>query len=97
MIENGGAAAVHLTAAEIAEIDCALDRFSGNDSRNEGRKKDVVLATKLFLDRSEVRSAGSVYDAVRRTWTPPWDGSKQIWWTCTISTEPAAASLLWRK
>ena len=29
-------------------------------------RKDVVLATKLFLDRSEVRDGGSVYKAVRR-------------------------------
>ncbi|MDE7262273.1 MAG: aldo/keto reductase [Oscillospiraceae bacterium] len=29
-------------------------------------RKKVVLATKLFLDRSEVRRDGSVYDAVRR-------------------------------
>lgn len=31
MIENGGAAEVHLTAAEIAEIDRALDAFSGKE------------------------------------------------------------------
>ncbi len=29
-------------------------------------RKNVVLATKLFLDRPEVRRDGSVYDAVRR-------------------------------
>lgn len=29
-------------------------------------RNDVVLATKLFLDRSEVRMGSSVYDAVRR-------------------------------
>ena len=29
-------------------------------------RKNVVLATKLFLNRSEVRSEGSVYNAVRR-------------------------------
>ena len=33
-------------------------------------RKKVVLATKLFLDRSEVRRCGSVYDAVRRHLKP---------------------------
>ena len=31
MIENGGAAEIHLTAAEIDEIDRALDAFSGKE------------------------------------------------------------------
>lgn len=59
------------TFFDTAEIYSPNLSGTGHNERIVGKalrdvRKDVVLATKLFLDRSEVRSAGSVYDAVRR-------------------------------
>ncbi len=59
------------TFFDTAEIYSPNLSGTGHNERIVGKalrdvRKDVVLATKLFLDRSEVRSTGSVYDAVRR-------------------------------
>ena len=59
------------TFFDTAEIYSPNLSGTGHNERIVGKalrdvRKEVVLATKLFLDRSEVRSAGSVYDAVRR-------------------------------
>lgn len=59
------------TFFDTAEIYSPNLSGTGHNERIVGKalgnvRKDVVLATKLFLDRSEVRRDGSVYDAVRR-------------------------------
>ena len=59
------------TFFDTAEIYSPNLSGTGHNERLVGKalgnvRKDVVLATKLFLDRSEVRRDGSVYDAVRR-------------------------------
>ena len=59
------------TFFDTAEIYSPNLSGTGHNERIVGKalrdvRQGVVLATKLFLDRSEVRRAGSVYDAVRR-------------------------------
>lgn len=59
------------TFLDTAEIYSPNLSGTGHNERIVGKalrdvRQGVVLATKLFLDRSEVRRAGSVYDAVRR-------------------------------
>ena len=59
------------TFFDTAEIYSPNLSGTGHNERIVGKalgnvRKDVVLATKLFLDRSEVRRDGFVYDAVRR-------------------------------
>lgn len=59
------------TFFDTAEIYSPNLSGTGHNERIVGKalgnvRKDVVLAAKLFLDRSEVRRDGSVYDAVRR-------------------------------
>lgn len=59
------------TFFDTAEIYSPNLSGTGHNERIVGKalrdvRQGVVLATKLFLDRSEVRKAGSVYDAVRR-------------------------------
>lgn len=59
------------TLFDTAEIYSPNLAGIGHNERIVGKalkdvRKNVVLATKLFLDRSEVRGRGSVYDAVRR-------------------------------
>lgn len=59
------------TFFDTAEIYSPNLSGTGHNERIVGKvlrdvRKDVVLATKLFLDRSEIRRDGSVYDAVRR-------------------------------
>lgn len=59
------------TFFDTAEIYSPNLSGTGHNERIVGKalrdvRQDIVLATKLFLDRSEVRSAGSVYDAIRR-------------------------------
>lgn len=59
------------TFFDTAEIYSPNLSGTGHNERIVGKalrdvRQNIVLATKLFLDRSEVRSAGSVYDAIRR-------------------------------
>ncbi len=59
------------TFFDTAEIYSPNLSGTGHNERIVGKalrdvRQGVVLATKLFLDRSEVRKDGSVYDAVRR-------------------------------
>lgn len=59
------------TFFDTAEIYSPNLSGTGHNERIVGKalldvRQGVVLATKLFLDQSEVRRAGSVYDAVRR-------------------------------
>ncbi|MDE6846189.1 MAG: aldo/keto reductase [Lachnospiraceae bacterium] len=59
------------TLFDTAEIYSPNLAGIGHNERIVGKalkdmRKEVVLATKLFLDRSEVRGEGSVYRAVRR-------------------------------
>lgn len=59
------------TFFDTAEIYSPNLSGTGHNERIVGKalgdvRKEVVLSTKLFLDRSEVRRDGSVYDAVRR-------------------------------
>lgn len=59
------------TFLDTAEIYSPNLSGTGHNERIVGKalldvRQGVVLATKLFLDQSEVRRAGSVYDAVRR-------------------------------
>ena len=59
------------TFFDTAEIYSPNLSGTGHNERIVGKalrgvRSSVVLATKLFLDRSEVRRDGSVYDAVRR-------------------------------
>lgn len=59
------------TFFDTAEIYSPNLSGTGHNERIVGKtlrdiRQGVVLATKLFLDRSEVHRAGSVYDAVRR-------------------------------
>lgn len=59
------------TFFDTAEIYSPNLSGTGHNERIVGKalrdvRQNIVLATKLFLDRSEVRRAGSVYDAIRR-------------------------------
>lgn len=59
------------TFFDTAEIYSPNLSGTGHNERIVGKalrdvRQNIVLATKLFLDRSEIRSAGSVYDAIRR-------------------------------
>ena len=59
------------TLFDTAEIYSPNLAGIGHNERIVGKalkdmRKDIVLATKLFLDRSEVKNEGSVYKAVRR-------------------------------
>ncbi len=59
------------TFFDTAEIYSPNLSGTGHNERIVGKalsdvRQNIVLATKLFLDRSEVRSAGSVYDAICR-------------------------------
>lgn len=59
------------TFFDTAEIYSPNLSGTGHNERIVGKalrdvRQNIVLATKLFLDRSEVRSAGSVYDAIHR-------------------------------
>ena len=59
------------TLFDPAEIDSPNLAGIGHNERIVGKalkdvRRDVVLATKLFLDRPEVKKEGSVYKAVRR-------------------------------
>ncbi len=59
------------TFFDTAEIYSPNLSGTGHNERIVGKalrdvRQNIVLATKLFLDRFEVRSAGSVYDAIRR-------------------------------
>ena len=89
------------TFFDTAEIYSPNLSGTGHNERIVGKalrdvRQNIVLATKLFLDRSEVRSAGSVYDAIRRHLDSSLDRLQTDMVDSTTSTAPTAASP-WRK
>lgn len=79
------------TFFDTAEIYSPGLSGTGHNERIAGKalhdvREHVVLATKLFLERPQIRNGDSVYHASGSIWKHRWNVFRQIWWTYIIST-----------